>query len=269
MGKPFMGLLKVSLLRNLFVVTALLGVVVTPAEGDPVRTRHPEGEAHGVLVLTDIANDPLAYGELIQWEERRGSVASRLRIRFKDGSVYDEVVRYSQRPVLRLLSYQLTQLGPSFTETSEIFFDRTGRYNARVQEAGKAEAKASGSMSIPEDVSNGMTSLVLKNLPPGASGIVHFIAFTPKPQLLELELSPEGTDQLLIGSAAQTVTRFLMQPKVPGMKGVVATAVGKQPQPFRMWLTPEPAPALLKFEGPLYADGPIWRISPTSPKWKE
>ena len=60
-----------------------------------------------------------------------------------------------------------------------------------------------------------------------------------------------------------------MEPKVPGIKGAVATVIGKQPPSFRMWLTPDPAPAFLKFEGALYADGPTWRISPSSPKWKE
>src|SRR6185295_17095572 len=177
-----MRALNVCALRKVLVMTALLWAVapLRTAAGDLVRTRHTEGAAHGVLVLTNTADEPLAYGELIQWEEGAGSVASRLLIRFKDGSVYDEVVRYSQRPALRLLSYKLTQRGPSFTETSTISFDRTGRYSAQVREAGKEEEKASGSMSIPEDVSNGMTSLVLKNMKPGASVTTHLIAFTPK-----------------------------------------------------------------------------------------
>jgi hypothetical protein len=60
-----------------------------------------------------------------------------------------------------------------------------------------------------------------------------------------------------------------MQPKVPGVKGVLATAVGKQPPSFQMWFTAEPAPSLVKFEGPLYADGPTWRIVPTAPAWRQ
>ena len=91
---------KVCALCKVLVTTALLGAValLRPAAGDVVRTRHAEGTAHGVLVLTNTADEPLAYGELIQWEEGRDSVASRLLIRFKDGSVYDEVVRFAQRP---------------------------------------------------------------------------------------------------------------------------------------------------------------------------
>jgi hypothetical protein len=59
-----------------------------------------------------------------------------------------------------------------------------------------------------------------------------------------------------------------MQPTIPGIKGA-ATVMGKQPPSFRMWLTPQPAPALWKFEGPPYADGPTWRITPSSPVWKD
>src|SRR5262249_7553819 len=97
----------------------------------------------------------------------------------------------------------------------------------------------------------------------------HMIAFTPKPQILELQLAPEGTDHYDVGGTVQPVVRFLMQPKVPGVKGVIATVVGKTPPAFRMWVTPEPAPALLRFEGPLYADGPTWRMGPAQPKLKD
>ncbi|HSP99498.1 MAG TPA: hypothetical protein VL049_19930, partial [Candidatus Dormibacteraeota bacterium] len=261
-----MNALKRCTLRDVLVV-ALLGAVAAPytAAGDPIRPHHTEGATHGVLVLTNTADEPLAHGELIQWEEARGAIASRLLIRFKDGSLYDESLRFSQRPVLRLLSYKLAQRGPSFTETSEISFDRSGQYRARVQEVGKEEKTASGSMSIPDDVSNGMTSLLLKNLRTGASATTHLLAFTPEPQILELHLSPEGSDHFVVGSTVERTTRFLIQPTVPGIKGVVATVIGKQPPSFRMWLTPQPAPALWKFEGPLYADGPTWRITPGSP----
>ena len=231
--------------------------------------RYPEGTAHGFLVLTDTSVEPLAHGELLQWPERRGAIASRLIIRFNDGSTYDEVVRFAQRPVLRLLSYKLVQRGPSFSETSDIAFDRSGKYHARVRESpDKDEEEASGSIVIPEDVSNGMTSLVLKNLPPGASGMTHLLAFTPKPQVLELHLTPQGADQFFVGATAETAMRFLMEPKVPGVKGVLATVTGKQPPSFEMWMTAEPAPSLVKFEGPLYADGPTWRIGPNAPTWR-
>ena len=95
------------------------------------------------------------------------------------------------------------------------------------------------------------------------------IAFTPEPHVLELHFAAEARDRYWVGSTAESATRFLVEPRVPGVRGVVASIAGKQPPSFRMWLTPDPAPALMKFEGPLYADGPIWRIIPASPTWKE
>jgi hypothetical protein len=114
-----------------------------------------------------------------------------------------------------------------------------------------------------------MTSLVLKSMRPGAEATVHMLAFMPEPQVLELHLSLEGSDQFVVGSTAEKANRFLIEPRVPGVKGVLASLVGKQPSPIRMWLTPDPAPGMLKVEGALYRDGPIWRITPAVPRWKQ
>jgi len=58
-------------------------------------------------------------------------------------------------------------------------------------------------------------------------------------------------------------------PRVRGVKGVVATIAGKQPAPFRMWIAQGEAPVLVSFEGPLYVDGPTWRIEQSPPRWKK
>ena len=51
------------------------------------------------------------------------------------------------------------------------------------------------------------------------------------------------------------------------MKGVLATIVGKEPPVVRMWIAPEPAPVLVRFEGALYVDGPAWRMDLSAPRW--
>ena len=268
--KPTTGRGHAALRRSICAAVVGAAFAVSSARAEPVRVRHPESTTHGVLVLTDASGTALAQGEVIQWAESHGEMVSRMVIRFDDGSLYDETVRFTQRPYLRLTGYHLVQRGPSFTESSEIEFDRSGRYRARVRAAGEQKDEdAAGTLDVPEDAYNGMTSLVLKNLPPGSTATTHMIAFTPKPQLLEVQLGLEGTDHYVIGGVAQPVGRFLIQPKVPGVKGVIATVIGKAPPSFHMWLTPEPAPALLRFEGPLYADGPTWRLGPAPPKFKD
>jgi len=58
-------------------------------------------------------------------------------------------------------------------------------------------------------------------------------------------------------------------PKIGGVAGVVAPLVGKQPPETHVWILEGEAPAFLKFEGPLYEGGPIWRIELTNPTWPD
>jgi len=248
----------------------MIGTILTAARAyaEPITVRFPEGPAHGFVELSDLSGTTIAQGELVQWLEQH-AVVSQFVVRFNDGSLYDELIRFSQNSVFRLLSYKLVQKGPSFTESSEIEFDRTGRYRVRSKKASDPkEEQASGTIDMPTDVTNGMTSLMLKNLKPGTSAKTHLMVFTPKPRALELAFTPEGEDQFWIGDAERTATRFLIEPRVTGVPGTIATVIGKQPSAFRMWIAQGKAPALVRFEGPLYIDGPVWRLELSAPRWK-
>jgi hypothetical protein len=229
--------------------------------------RFPEGPSHGFFTVSDAASGSrLAHGELIQWIEKR-AIASRLVMRFDDGSLYDETVRFAQRPTFRVLSYELTQKGPAFDVEQRITFDRSGRYDARQRKPGEEEERASGTTEVPEDVSNGLVSVLAKNLERGATAQAHLLTFRPEPLLLDLSVAPEGRDPYWVGDARSEATRFVNKPTVPGVKGVLATIVGKEPPVVHMWIAPEPAPVLVRFEGALYVDGPVWRIELAAPRW--
>jgi hypothetical protein len=244
---------------------ALLGA--SEGRAAPVAVRYSEASSHGFVVLSDLAGKALARGELVQWQER-GALANRLVFHFDDGSLYDETVRFSAAKSFRLLAYHLVQKGPAFRGDSETQFDRSGRYTARKRSMGGDEERDAGTVELPEDVYNGMTSTLLRNLAAGTNATVHLLAFTPKPNVLDLALAPEGADAFWVGGARHTATRFLVTPKVTGAKGVVASVIGKQPEPIRFWLTEGRVPTFVKFEGPLYVDGPAWRIELASLRWK-
>ena len=249
---------------SMVAIVVMLGGVARAA---PIAVRFPETATQGWVELSDLSGNVLGHGEITQWLER-GALGNRLLIRFDDGSLYDEQLRFSQRAVFRLLSYRLVQRGPSFTTESDVQFDRSGRYRARQRKGpdGKEETDG-GTTTIPDDVSNGMTSTLLRNLPKGGSATTHLLAFTPKPHVLELRLGPEGNDAFSVGALAGKATRFLVEPKVTGVTGVVATVIGKQPPSVRFWLTGGRTPAFVRFEGPVYADGPPWRIRQAVPRW--
>lgn len=256
-------------------VLALLAAIVattsapTSLQAASVRMRYPEGPAHGFLVLSDQEGTALARGELLQWLER-GVVASRLVIHFDDGSLYDEVVRFSQRPVFRVEAYHLRQSGPAFTEMLDARFDRTGRYRVRRRAAPDEDEKVvEGRTEIPEDVTNGIVSVLLKNLPEGEGIVAHTLAFRPEPTVVQLHLVPEGSDTYRVGRGSGEATRFRIEPEVTGVTGLVASVIGKQPDPLYMWIAQPPSPGLVKFAGSLYAGGPTWRIELGAPTWDE
>jgi hypothetical protein len=250
------------------LLLTLLGV--WSAGADPVPVRFPEGPAHGFVVVSSEDGRSLAHGELEQWLEGP-VVASRLVFRFDDGSLYDEIVRFSQQRVFRLDSYQLVQHGPAFTEAIDATFDRSGRYRVRRRASPDAkEEQAEGHTDeLPPDVGNGMTSILLKSLKAGQRMTTHFVTFRPKPLVLELHLDPEGSDRYWVGKEARTATRFRVKPEVPGILGVVASMAGKQPPTTHMWIAQGRAPTLVAFQGSLSVDGPVWRIEPTGPNWRK
>lgn len=253
----------------MLLLVAMLSGAAT-AHADLVPVRFPEGPAHGFVLVSGEDGRSLAHGELEQWLER-DIVASRLVFRFDDGSLYDELVRFSQRGVFRLESYRLVQHGPSFTETLDATFDRSGHYRVRRRASADAkEEQADGHTDdLPADVGNGMTSILLKSLKPGQSTTTHLVTFRPKPLVLKLHLDPEGDDRYWIGKEARTATRFRLQPEVTGILGVVASMAGKQPPTLHMWIAQGRAPAMVAFQGPLVMDGPAWRIEPTGPAWRK
>jgi hypothetical protein len=246
---------------------AIALAAAAPAHAAPIAVRYAEAPSHAFLVLSDLDGKALASGELVQWQER-GALANRLTFTFADGSLYDETVRFSAAKSFRLLAYHLVQKGPAFRGDSEAQFDRSGRYTARRRPAGGEEEHDAGRITVPDDAYNGMTSTMLRNLAAHASATVHLLAFTPKPNVLEMALAPEGSDDFWIGGARHAATRFLVTPKVTGAKGVVASVIGKQPEPIRFWLTAGRVPTFLKFEGPLYVDGPPWRVELAAARWK-
>lgn len=237
--------------------------LAAPAEAAPVAVRYVEGSSHGFVVLRSNRGALLANGQLIQ-TVRGERVESRLFFHFADGSLYDETVTFTQHSVFRLVAYHLTQRGPAFGEaSSEVSFDRdSGRYRAA-----SSDKSAEGPLDLPEDVHNGMTGMLLRNLPAGGRATGYLMAFTPKPQLVRSDMGPEGEERVSVGDAPLTAVRHLVKLDIPGLKGVIANLIGKDPPDIRYWVSSGAVPAFLKFEGAMYLKGPIWTIEQVTPQW--
>ena len=88
---------------------------------EPIRVRYIEGVTLGFLVLEDKSGKALAYGELNQIVSGKdGVVTDDLRFRFKDGSSYQGVTKFTQKDEFRLISDHVVQKGPAFKQDSDI-----------------------------------------------------------------------------------------------------------------------------------------------------
>jgi len=164
--------------------------------------------------------------------------------------------------------YQLVQRGPSFPQATIVFERKSGQYRVQQQEQkDSAEKTASGPLAMPPDLYNGMATTLMKNLPRGTSATVQMVAFTPEPRLLTMELRPEGEEKVLLGKDAKTVVRYRVKLELGGLTGLIAPILGKQPPDLHYWLVTGDVPAFVRFEGPMFLHGPVWRLELTTVQW--
>jgi hypothetical protein len=234
----------------------------------PLVVRHPEGVTHGFLLLRTLENETLAVGDLIQ-NSNGDRVTCQVIFRFKDGSVQDERVSYSQKRRFRMLEYRLSQKGPAFKTQTELFINGTsGEVTVHSWDEKGKEKVESSHEKLPADLANGMIPILSKNLPAdGSVPTLSLLVATPKPRLTKVEISREGEDPFVVGGNSRKATRYVLKISIRGVAGIVAPLVGKEPSEIRVWVMEGEAPTLLRSEGPLYEGGPVWRIEQISPEW--
>lgn len=259
--------LRFWVLAGLLTWTLLLPAAVLSQS--PVAVLHTEGLVHGFLVLRTLEGNALADGEVTQ-VARGDRVTSHLVFRFKDGSVHEETVVFSQRNSFRVISDHLLQKGPAFKRPMDVSIEGlTGQITVRYTDDDGKEKTESERLKLPPDIANGMTLTLLKNIRPNVpQTTVLMVAATPKPRLVKLLISPEGEDSFSVGGSSHKATRYVIRAEIGGIAGLAAPLVGKQPQDTHVWILGGDAPVFVKLEGPLYQGGPTWRIELTSPVWQ-
>ncbi len=246
----------------------VLGTALSPLVAAPIPVRFAEGATHGFLVLRSLDGTLLATGDLFQ-VARDGKVDKRIVFHFQDGSLFEESVTFTQQGVYTLQRYALLQRGPIFTEEIDISLERaSGNYRVRTRaHEGGQEKVFEGTLELPPDVYNGMVLTVVKDLPKGASETVHYVAFTPEPRLIQLELAPAGERKVMVGNLTKTAVHYALKPRLGIWLTLFATLLGRVPPDQHVWIIDDEVPALVGFEGPIYPTGPVWRIELTSPRW--
>ena len=211
--------------RRLFLLNAIwIGVIHTnwlAAEQIPVR--HREGVTFGFLVLRDLQGEALAYGDSKQVVKPDGLVVDDLRFRFKDGSFYEEITKFTQRDRFQLVSDQLEQKGPSFKQANESWIDvRTGAITVRTTEKGKKEETTTKHLDLPGDVSNGLLFILLKNVDSSAESTVSFVAVSMTPRVVKLHIFPGPEKTIKVGLVTHKAQQYIVKTKIGGPVGVMA-----------------------------------------------
>jgi hypothetical protein len=231
------------------------------AVAEQVAVRQSEGATHGFLALLTLDGKRLADGEISQVAE--GDVVnSHLVFHFTDGSLYDEHASFTQRGKFRLRNDHIVEKGPSFKQPMESTVDATrGRVRVRYTDDDGAERAIDEAMTVPEDVANGLLFTLLRHIDPATpSTTVPEVATTPKPRIVSLIITPQGEDSFTSGGSHYKATHYVLKVKIGGIAGLVAPLIGKQPPDMHVWIKGGDVPAFVKFEGPIYNGGPVWRV---------
>lgn len=233
---------------------------------DQIPVHHIEGTSLGFLVLRDESGTAIAYGDL-QQVVKKTYLMDDLKLKFKDGSFYEEITKFTQHGVLHLVSDQVVQRGPSFKQQLESLVDTaTGNVTVRSSEKEKEENVAKH-LGLPADVANGLFVVIAKNLDPSVpSTTVSMVAGSSSPQIVKVKFAPQPESTFHLGPAVYKAQEYLLKIEITGVKGKIAPIVGKQPQDIHLWLAKSESPTFLKFRGQLYEDGPIWQMELAAPR---
>ena len=244
-------------------VTLLLAISLTykSTSAEQIRVLHSEGLTHGFVVLRSLDGKRLADGEITQFAEGH-IVRTHLVFHFTDGSLYEERAMFSQNGKFKLVSDRLVQKGPSFKHSMETSVDvPTGQVRCRYTDDDGKEQTVDQQMSLPDDVANGLLFTLLRHIKPDTpQTVLSEVAMTPKPRLINLVITPRGDEPFSIGINHYKAMHYVVKVKLGGVAGAIAPLIGRQPADLHVWIKQGDVPAFIKFEGPIYNGGPVWRV---------
>ena len=249
-------------------LTLLLLLVASRLFADPVPVKYKEGAIHGYLAIRSLDGKLLGAADLIQ-TIRGQRLTSRLTYRFHDGSIDDETAIFSQQGVFRLISDHHVQKGPFFPKPVDVTLQAaTGEVTVRYRDKDQEKVETTH-LDLPPDLANGILINLLNNLSPGVKETkLSFLVASPKPRLITISITPEGSDTFLSAGMPHKAIRYNLHLKLGGLAGLIAPMVGKSPPDAKAWISAGEVPAFIRSQSPLFLDGPVLRTELISPVWQ-
>jgi len=123
-------------------IVLLAGLALIPQRAiwaEPIVVRNTQGFTHAFLVLRTLDGKSIADGDLMQ-TTKADRVTDHLVFHFKDRSLYDETVVFTQHGTFRLLADHLIEKGASFTRQMDASLDAApGRVTTHYTDEGGKE----------------------------------------------------------------------------------------------------------------------------------
>jgi hypothetical protein len=237
--------------RALVVVAALV-----PGLARSVPIHEAVGSLHGFPSMSDAAGTIVADGELTQ-QVRGDRLVVRARWRFQDGRTAEEEDAFRTRPELSQERFSwVERRGDRELRRFEVDFT-TGRAFAATARGDHVDRRDARLDLPPGRSFTGYgTALAASELPldaPGAKAELAFVAFTPEPRVVTLEVRRGAEEDVPAAHRTIACDRFTLHPKLPFPVSVVAHA-----RDAHLWFTHRPPRALVRAEESLVAkDDPV------------
>src|SRR5665213_2386394 len=138
---------------------------------------------------------------------------------------------FSERGTFRLLSDHVLQKGPAFKHPMETSIDAmTGQVVVRCTDDDGKDKAVTERLNLPSDLSNGLLLTLLKNVRPSTPRTtVSYLATTPKPQIVQLVITPQGEEAFSTGISKHKAIDYDVKVEIGGAAGLMARLLGKQP----------------------------------------
>jgi hypothetical protein len=248
---------------RLAVLLVLLGAVTASAdEPQPVKPRHALGTLHGFPSMSDTTGRVIADGELTQ-ELTGDELRVKIRWAFVDGREVEERDEFQVDKVL-------AQTGFSWVETRKDSLLRrfeadlvsgTARATTRNDKGELQREESTLELPAGRAFTGYGTALAVSELSlgPGGKRQITFVAFTPKPRAITLEVTRNGTERFTVAGRSMVTDRYTLHPQIPFPASIFVNARDAQ-----LWFTHSPPPALVRAEQNLATkDDPVVVIDVT------
>jgi hypothetical protein len=227
----------------------LIAGLLIAAPATAVEWTSVEGAAHGFPAMRDHTGRTVADGEFSQWVAH-GRLHVNITFVGKARRIEEKAV-FRQRPELAQESWSLREFrNGSLYRQFEVDF-RAGTASAKKREQGKELDTWSDDVTIDTGrafAGFGFTLAVKalrKRLVRGEHVELQAVGFSPKPQVVTVEISYGGLDRMRMAGRMVRGDRFIVHPKLPWIADLFVDVPDA-----RIWLTTPPA-AFLRWEGPL------------------